>query len=212
MANTTVSRKVGRPKKSKSESDMDISNLAPPDLIEAAKEALALGQDEDEVYATLIHDPFANKNPMKFLKHPEGKRLTWANPVFREMHGLRGLKYVTYDSEIGRNLDKYLVDPPLKMEGSVKQDNFVRRGDAILAYLPYGIWKARQIARVENANRQIDKNSHKTNRQLNEEAGTFGKGLQRDTNPRAVTMEEDRESGSALKQRGIVMPRENEES
>jgi len=101
----------------------------------------------------LLYDPFDSKNPHKIVKHPPGVRLGWKNPTYRENHrGWRGWIPVKYDSDIGRNLKSYLLDPPRKM--AHQDDDMVRRGDAILCSLPEEMWQARQAERVSRANRQ----------------------------------------------------------
>lgn len=100
----------------------------------------------------LLYDPFDSKNPHKIIDNPPGYRLGWKNPMYREKHrGWRGWITVSYDDEIGRNLSKYLLDPPRKM--SHVDDNLVRRGDVILCKLPEKMWLARQQRRVDRAAR-----------------------------------------------------------
>lgn len=100
----------------------------------------------------LLYDPFDSKNPHKIVKHPPGHRLGWKNPRYREIHrGWRGWIPVAYDSDVGRNLKRYLLDPPRKM--AHQDDNLVRRGDSILCMLPEEMWLARQQERVDRANR-----------------------------------------------------------
>lgn len=101
---------------------------------------------------TLLYDPFDSKNPHKIVKHPPGFRLGWKNPMYRENHrGWRGWVPVKYDSDVGRNLKSYLLDPPRKM--AHQDDDMVRRGDSILCMLPEDMWLARQQDRVDRANR-----------------------------------------------------------
>ena len=100
-------------------------------------------EPEVELEAELISDPFNVQNPHKINKHPPGWHLGWKNPRWREHIGWRGWEEVTYDSEIGKNLDEYITDAPRKMRGSAEIDNIVRRGDAVLCRLPIGIYTAR---------------------------------------------------------------------
>lgn len=101
----------------------------------------------------LLYDPFDSKNPHKIVKNPPGYKLGWKNPHYRENHrSWRGWVPVTFDSDVGRNLKSYLLDPPRKMAHVT--DNLVRRGDSILCTLPEKIWEARQQKRVNRANRQ----------------------------------------------------------
>lgn len=100
----------------------------------------------------LLYDPFDSKNPHKITSNPPGFRLGWKNPHYRDSHrGWRGWAQITYDSDVGRNLSKYLLDPPRKM--SHQTDNVVRRGDSVLCALPEDMWLARQQARTDRANR-----------------------------------------------------------
>lgn len=100
----------------------------------------------------LLYDPFDSKNPHKIVRNPSGYVLGWKNPMYRENHrGWRGWVPVDYDSEVGRDLKRYLLDPPRKM--AHQDDNLVRRGDAILCMLPIDMWEARQCDRVERASR-----------------------------------------------------------
>lgn len=102
----------------------------------------------------LMYDPFDAQNPHKFLRHPQGMHLGWINPVYRDRHRTwRGWTPVEYTDDIGRTLDRYLQDPPRRMEHAV--DNFVRRGDAMLCWLPENIWQFRQNKRIERANRGL---------------------------------------------------------
>lgn len=105
----------------------------------------------------LLYDPFDSKNPHKIVKHPPGFRLGWKNPMYRENHrGWRGWVPVKYDSDVGRALKTYLLDPPRKM--SHQDDDLVRRGDSILCMLPEEMWLKRQRDRVERAER--NKSAH----------------------------------------------------
>jgi len=101
----------------------------------------------------VLRDPFDAQNPLMFKKHPQGFRLGWKNPRYREEHrGWRGWVPVTYDSAIGKKLSEYLIDPPHKLKTDV--DNIVRRGDSVLCALPEEYWEARQRARVTKASHQ----------------------------------------------------------
>lgn len=100
-----------------------------------------------------LHDPFDSQNPHLILKDPPGFKLGWKNPLYRDGHrGWRGWRAVEHTDEIGRNLSKYLLDPPRRMEHAV--DNYVRRGDSILCFIEHEIWEARQQRRSQLAARR----------------------------------------------------------
>lgn len=101
----------------------------------------------------VAYDPFDSQNPHKILSDPPGFKLGWKSPVYRDGgRGWRGWVAVEYDDEIGRNLNRYLLDPPRRMEHAV--DNYVRRGDSVLCYIERGIWEARQKRRTDLAARR----------------------------------------------------------
>ena len=100
----------------------------------------------------VVHDPFDTQNPHRIIANPPGFVLGWKNPLYRDGHrGWRGWRPVQFDDEIGRNLSKYLLDPPRRMEHAV--DNMVRRGDTILCALEEDLWYARQLKRQRKAER-----------------------------------------------------------
>jgi hypothetical protein len=95
---------------------------------------------------------------------------------------MRGWTAVQHDDAIGRELHLYVTDPPSRMEGSAKQDNIVRRGDAILGWIDEGIWLARQNRRVDKSNRALMKD--KTQQQFGPNGRTYGDGVSDDPRPR----------------------------
>ena len=123
-------------------------------------EALLEGKADDESVTDpeLFYDPY--DSPHTILKHPEGKRLSWKNPNYRQQRGWRGWVPVTHDDEIGSKLKEYIVDPPSQMSNLEHQDNYVRRGtDSILAWLPEDLWLHRQEMREAKAlNKQVAAN------------------------------------------------------
>lgn len=127
----------------------------------------------------ITSDPYAmDGSPHDIKVHPEGYRLYWCNPNYRERRGWQGWEPVEYDDEIGRNLDQYLNDPPLKMEGTKRFDNYVRRGaDAVLCKLPIGIWNARLEKKQEKANRHLYAGANRKNKVFKEGVSTYGDGL-----------------------------------
>lgn len=125
-------------------------------------EAALAATPEDELDAfdpELFYDPY--DAPHKILKHPDGKRLSWKNPIYRQQRGWRGWTPVTYDDEIGENLTDYIVEPPSQMLGIATQDNYIRRGtDSILAWLPIELWDRRmQLMEAKALHKQIAANA-----------------------------------------------------
>jgi len=101
----------------------------------------------------VFYDPYDSQNPHKILADPPGFKLGWKSPLYRDGHrGWRGWRAVEYDDEIGRNLKRYLLDPPRRMEHAI--DNYVRRGDTILCFLDANVWEARQRQRTDAAARR----------------------------------------------------------
>lgn len=114
-------------------------------------EKIKKGEAIDQSVRT-IHDPFSSRNPHQIKANPAGKVLSWKNPKYRQERGWRGWTPVTYDDEIGRELDTYIIDPPHKMEGSAHLDNYVRRGtDSVLCWIPEEVWLARQLEQSQRA-------------------------------------------------------------
>lgn len=111
---------------------------------------------------TVISDPYSSQSPVTFKAHPPGFRLSWCNPRIRNQIGWNGWTPVTYDSEIGENLDLYLNAVPARLEGVSAQDNYVRRGStSILCFLPEGVWLHRQmeVERKGRARQHLDADS-----------------------------------------------------
>ena len=128
---------------------------APRPAVEIREDGVAVQTRVHEQTAQepeLLYDPFDSKNPHKIISNPSGFKLGWKNPMYRENHrGWRGWITVSYEDDIGKNLGKYLLDPPRKM--SHHDDLLVRRGDVILCKLPEDMWLARQKARTDRASR-----------------------------------------------------------
>ncbi len=135
---------------------------------------------------TAEFDPYENTDDAHEIKaQPEGYRLYWCNPNYRERRGWRGWVPVEYDSEIGRNLSAYLNDPPIKMEGSKNFDNWVRRGaDSVLCYMPIGMWTRRQDVKREKNMRKLGSVRNQSNRSIRDGVSTYGPGLTDSVRPR----------------------------
>lgn len=160
---------------------------------------LASELTEEEIeQARVLRDPWAGKSAMTILRHPPGKRLNWKSPRFRDQHGPRGWVAVQHDDAIGRELNLYLLDPPIKLANQT--DNLVRRGDVVLSYIDEGIFLARQNHRFEKANRGIRKAAQHGQAQYGAAGRTFGEGLRDDNN--------SKEQATA---RGFASPRTRED-
>jgi hypothetical protein len=154
-------------------------------------EALVAQKSAEGTYTgpepVMYHDPFdVGVNPHHVLKHPDGKVLSWKNPNIRNgQRGWRGWVPVTYDDEIGKNIQEYIPDPPAKMSGSATQDNYIRRGtDSILCWLPEEMFKARQQKREMKALRKQVAAQNGRNHALRPGVETFGDGVQQDESSR----------------------------
>jgi hypothetical protein len=154
----------------------------------ARMEALIEGQRAEGTYAgpqpKVYHDPYDTTNPHKILHHPEGKKLSWKNPNIRDRQGWKGWEPITWDSEVGKNIEKYIPSPPAKMVGIEKQDNYVRRGtDSVLAMIDEEIWMARQQKREDKALRKQLAANARANAAIGNGVETFGDGVQSDPRP-----------------------------
>lgn len=140
-----VKRGPGRPKKSTLKQDPHIP--VPQAAVSEAPGKLRL----DSVNAAgdgslhVLRDPWKDKDPLKIKAHPENFRLRWCNEKYRSHKGWEGWTPVQWDEEIGKNLNKYLIDIPPRFEGMAHFDSYVRMGaDAILCKLPVEYWLARK--------------------------------------------------------------------
>lgn len=153
------------------------------DLVEQKRSAGEYKGPEPVLY----NDPFdLETNPHHIKKQPPGKVLGWKNPHFRNNsgRGWRGWEPVTYDSEIGQDLEEYINSPPMKMAGAAEQDNYVRRGtDSILCVLDKEIWLARQQKREQKALRKQEAATFNQNRVLRPGVSTTGDGVRKEERP-----------------------------
>jgi len=151
-------------------------------------ESMIMGQETDEggyePKVELYHDPYdTSQNPLTIKKQPDGLHLSWKNPNLRDGGGKtwEGWEPVTWDSEIGKNLEQYIDSPPKRFEGTAAQDNYIRRGsDAILCKLPLEWWLARQEKREKKTLHQQQMASNVRNRTLMPGVRTYGDGVQRE--------------------------------
>ena len=139
--------------------------------------------DNEVARAEVLRDPFDSSNALKILRNPPGKMLRWISAHYREMRSMRGWVPVLHDDAIGRELSRYIDEPPPRMQGSAEMDNVVRRGDSILAWIDRGIWAKRQLKREQLANRRITSLTKQEPEQYGQHGSTVGHGLSRDANP-----------------------------
>ena len=115
--------------------------------------------DDDFGPVRLHEDPFDNHNAFRIHgeidpceEYPNGAVVQWKNPVYRARRQWRGwVPFEWGDEYTGKNgelLTKYIPDPPMALQGPDRVDNYVRRGDVVLARLDKNIFLARQEKRV----------------------------------------------------------------
>ena len=132
-----------------------------------------------------------------------GRKLKWIYPPLRDDIGMRGWVPVQYgDSflqgevkdfetgkvsiEAGAKLEDYLGAAPSRMAGSEHRDDYVRRGDTVLAWLDMKIWIARMRKREDQATRkraQLQNNQDEYNVKGRLGAHVIGPGLTRGGDP-----------------------------
>ena len=162
------------------QADMDDRLARMEALMEEKLDAGTYEGPQPKVY----HDPFECVNPHKFKCHPEGLHFSWKNPRIMDDKGPRGWTPVTWDREIGRNIDEYLSRAPAKLQGIETQDNYVRRGvDSILCVIKEEIWLARQQKRESKALRKQMAANARANVTIGEGVETFGDGVKHDPRP-----------------------------
>lgn len=146
--------------------------------------ALASQSSEDEVaLAEVVRDPFDTKNALKILRDPPGKKLRWISVTYRETKSMRGWTMVRYDDAIGREIDKYIGEPPARMLGSAGLDSVIRRGDVCLAWIDHGIWRSRQLKRESVAQGRIKSNTKDQAEAVGMFGAIHGDGVTIDKNP-----------------------------
>jgi len=93
----------------------------------------------------LQHDPFDAANPMKIIEHPKGFRLGWKNVDLREDRlGWKGWDPVLWDSALGKDIHRYINNPPKCLKASEHDNNYIMRGaDTALAVIPEELYNAR---------------------------------------------------------------------
>ena len=135
--------------------------------------------------AVVVRDPSKGKTPTKILRHPPGRRLYWSTPALREQTGWDELHPVQYNDPIGREIEKYISEVPEMLRGSQKREGYIRRGDAVLAWVDEGIYVARQNEREDKSYSRIrDAAAHENINLSAGRAHTIGEGLQDEVRPR----------------------------
>ena len=188
--------------------DKEIVTTPTPEKLEQAVKISTLEQEVDNLKRKLqdgieepdsdiiereiknLYDPFNESNPFKIIaivptdlcpeNWPEGGKLRWKSPVVRDRRGMRGWRWVTWDSPLGKKLSDYLASPPERMKGSEQLDGLIRRGDLALGIIDKRIADNRLLrAELESAKMrgQLSDNQKK---KLGYGTTMEGKGLQTD--------------------------------
>jgi len=170
--------------------EVQAEDARPPAPVESTplteKEFASQATDDEVARAMILRDPYDSKSALKILRDPPGKKLRWMSISYRETRGMKGWTAVRYDDAIGREIHRYVGEPPSRMVGTAEADMIVRRGDVFLAHIDFGIWAARQNARSTQAERRVSKHSTKSQNAIGQFAATTGDGLQHDADPYSV--------------------------
>lgn len=156
------------------------------------------GSDDDELFdenqAQLLYDPYDSKNPFKVIgeiakcdEYPDGAIVAWKSPTYRARRQWRGWVPFEYGDEFtGKNgelLTQYIPDPPPRIDND-GLDNFIRRGDVILARLDKRIWESRQAKRVMESQRNMGKAGSRAKTVLGDGVEIVGRGVSKSERPR----------------------------
>jgi len=136
---------------------------------------------------TLLEDPFDNHNAFKVHgeiepddNYPNGAVIQWKNPEYRARRTWRGwVPFEWGDEYTGKNgelLDKYIPDPPKALQGPDRIDNYVRRGDVVLARLDKDVFMARQQKRLVDSRMKMQSSTDGRKTVLAEGVEIFGPG------------------------------------
>jgi hypothetical protein len=148
----------------------------------------------DESEAKMLYDPYDSKNPFKVIGHiqpndeyPEGAIVAWKSPSYRARRQWRGWTPFTYgDRYTGKNgedLTNYIPDPPPSIDHE-GLDNYVRRGDVVLARLDRRIFESRQQKRIMESNRNQGKAGSRAKTVLGDGVEIVGQGVSKSPRPR----------------------------
>lgn len=148
----------------------------------------------DESQAQLLYDPFDSKNPFKVIgeipaddQYPSGAVIRWCSPEYRAKRTWRGWIPFEYGDDYtgkdGEHLANYIPDPPPRMDNK-NLDNYVRRGDVVLARLDKRIWESRQAKRLMDSQRNQGKAGSRAKTVLGDGVEIVGRGVSRSERPR----------------------------
>ena len=149
----------------------------------------------EEPEAEILYDPYYSKRPYMIIGEippdqtfPEGQVLGWKNEKHREQRrGWRGWRPMGYGDQYtgkdGELLKNYIVDPPPRMEGSTKMDNWVRRTDSVLCRLDKRIFDARQTRRETLSRRNVSGAGSSRTQVLKDGVEVVGAGLRTQDRP-----------------------------
>lgn len=153
--------------------------------------------DADDIMsgAELLYDPYDSKNPFKVIGHiepndeyPEGAVVGWKSPTYRARRQWRGWTPFRYgDQYTGKNGEKlsdYIPDPPPMLEGTGELDNYVRRGDVVLARLDKRIWESRQAKRILDSQRNMGQAGSRARTVIRDGVEVVGRGVSKSQRPR----------------------------
>jgi hypothetical protein len=171
------------------------------ELIEQYRQELAASRDSDddgpdiEREAELLYDPYDSKNPFKVIgniepndEYPDGAVVAWKSPAYRARRQWRGWKPFAYgDQYTGKHGDKlssYIPDPPPMLQGTAELDNYVRRGDVVLARLDKRIWESRQAKRILDSERRRGQSGSRARTVIRDGVELVGEGISQSHRPR----------------------------
>ncbi len=170
------------------------------ELTEQYRRELEAGREdsEDDEFgesdATLLYDPYDTQNPFQICgeiepcdEYPDGAVVGWKSPAYRERRQWRGwipFEYGDqYTGKTGEHLTNYIPDPPPRIDGE-GLDNYVRRGDVVLARLDKRIFESRQAKRVLESQRNMGKAGSRAKTVLGEGVEIVGRGVSKSQRPR----------------------------
>lgn len=143
----------------------------------------------------VTQDPFSTQNPYVILARlpgdddfPEGYVLSWINPNLRNSNlGWQGWKPIEFGDrfagEHGEGLRGYIADLPYRTGSPDSVDNYVRRRDTILAYLPAIWYDQRQAKAADESRALVEGLAVPEGTKILPNVTMVGGGLQTDENP-----------------------------
>jgi len=173
----------------------DAENTVLEETIASMRLDMEAGGITEEVEAEVLYDPFYSKNPYQIIgeippddTYPEGQVLGWKNESHRESRrGWRGWLRMSYgDKYTGKEGDllaNYIVDPPPRLLGSSKMDNYVRRATDVLCRLDKRIFDSRQKQRTMSNRASVARAGSSTTQVLRDGIELTGAGLRKQDRP-----------------------------